>query len=254
MFIELELMNNKQDYLDYISNFFTTNYAELFSIAKKDTINTDFSPEDILSELYVYLIDNKSKILELKKIEGKEDRVLTRYAAQWIYNNIRLFSANAGQSNFQSKFSNKKEPDYDVDEHLPPSDNHHIAFSIEKDIWLTDNLSSTDQKRIKIIDDILNNKLTEAEKRLYNMIYVQNLNVPKIREQIPSISKYSIYKMINAMNEKITKLLKQRMKVKKKNVYCPEASEKRRKQNQEHYQKHKDKIKRRVYKNRRKAK
>ena len=247
MLIEEELMKKQISYIEFISEFFTCNYSELIDIANKDCVNTDFAPEDILSELYLYLADNKTKVLQLKKLEGKEDKPLIRYCAQWIYNNIRLFSANAGQSNFQSKFSAKKEnePDAELSHSEKPE-------STEEDVWLINNFSPEDQQKIKQIDNILKSKLTETEKKLYNMIYVKNMNVPRIMEQIPEISKYSLYKMIKGLMEKIKRLLK--VKPKKKNVFNADKLERKKKENQRHYQKYKERIKKRSKRNYQKSK
>ena len=199
---EILLMKDNQTYEEFISDFFTNNYTELVEAAVKDTANTAFNPEDLLSELYLFLIDKQDKILNLQKIEGKEDKPLMRYCCQWMYSNCHLYKANAGQSNFQARFSPKK--DYQV------SDNITTDMRVEesgKDYWLLDNLSPEDQEKIQIIDHIVNNDLNPIEKKMYELLFIQNLNVPKLKLMMPQVSKYSLYNMINQLTAKISNLI-----------------------------------------------
>ena len=159
MFIELELMNNKQDYLEYISNFFKSNYTELFSIAKKDCLNTKFEPENILIAFYTWCAKNEAKVRALKQLDGKEKHPLIYWAATWIYNNTQRFKPNKGLSNFQSEEKCSIDIEFNEEQHDSQLDYYSNEVISEKDVWLTNNLSPEDQHRIKIIDDILNTKL-----------------------------------------------------------------------------------------------
>ena len=196
------VMTNIDNYEDFISDFFTTNYGELLEAAVKDTANTPYQPEDLLSELYLFLIDKKDKILNLKKIEGKTDKPLMRYCCQWMYSNCHLYRANAGQSNFQARFSPKKD--------LPISDSVSTDMRVDEaksDLWLLDNLNPDDQTKLQIIDHIISNDLNPTEKKMYELLFIQNLNVPKLKLMMPQVSKYSLYNMINQLTGKIQSLI-----------------------------------------------
>ena len=198
----LLMKDNQQTYEEFISDFFTTNYGELLEAAVKDTANTPYQPEDLLSELYLFLIDKKHKVMNLKKIEGKTDKPLMRYCCQWLYSSARVFKSNSGHSNFQGKFAPKK--DYQV------SDNLTTDMRVEetgKDYWLLDNLSPEDQTKLQIIDYIISNDLNPTEKKMYELLYIKNMNVPRLKQLMPQVSKYSLYNMINQLRGKITSLI-----------------------------------------------
>lgn len=245
------LMDSGQDYNDSINKFFKDNYDELFDIAKKDCVNTEFQPEDLLSDLLVYVIDNSEKIKELKQIENK-DRPFTRWCAQWMYNNIRLFSANVGNSNFQSRFIGKKYADLNVDgiKSVEPCTNIQQITEGE-DVWLVNNLSPEDASKLVKLEHIVTNQLSEVEKQLYNLVYVQKLSVPKIKKLIPDVSNYSFQKMISEFNVKIESIITESGQQQDKGLKNYDARRLKLKQakNQRYYYKHQEKVKARVLKN-----
>lgn len=99
------------EYKDYIDRFFTENQKEINIVISKCIINTQYEKQDMLAELYLYLVSNQSKIQNLVDIKGKP---LMRFIAQWVYNNVHLYKSNTGLSNFQAKYTIQDNEDVTV--------------------------------------------------------------------------------------------------------------------------------------------
>lgn len=202
--ITVTLNKNNQTYQEYISEFFTTNYKALLIAAKKGVAGTDFSADDLLTELYLFLNDNERKIRGLKKQKDKPN-TLMHYCAEYLYRNIRLYGANNGNSNFKGKFGDRKLNEVDNDctslhPHEPEPD-----LESEPDVWLSDNYSDKNIARLKNIDYVLSHDLTLTEKRIYELIYVENLNVVDIKKLIPAISVKSLRCMVKDLKAKLAR-------------------------------------------------
>lgn len=174
------------DYKTFIADFFKENYKEILSICKKSVDNTQFHWEDLYGELYIYVIENQEKIQNLVEIEGK-DRGLMRFIATWCYNNVRLYSANAGFSNFQSKFKTTEIIDFDSYTKIYPKS----ELTPIEDIDLNFNIAS----------DVIQN-LNEIEKKIFDLYINQGLSYRKIAERI-NISQYTTKNIVNEFKNKM---------------------------------------------------
>lgn len=194
------------EYQNYISNFWNKNNQEIENICKKSIKNTEYQWEDLYSECYLYLIDNQQKIENLVEIESK-DRPLMRYIAQWCYNNLRLFNANTGPSNFKGKFKSmsqelNKQSKKDITEFDTINE-----FICQVTIHKYEEMDLTYLKSLQKIDNVIN-KLDEIDKKLYQLFHQEQLNFHKISKRL-DISVYMVKKLINKMNDNIKQLIKQ---------------------------------------------
>ena len=200
----IPITQTQEEYNEYLTRFFNDNYPELYDIAVKTTKNTEFEADDLIAELLVYLSENKNKISNLQQNQI-DDRTLMRFIAQWCYNQIRLYSPNVGLTNFKAKYQNKRESE--VTHHYfnrklyTPTD--------EQDLWLIDNLSPEDATRLKTIDNIISNHLTPSEIELYKMVFVNDLSIQQIRQQLPTLSRYILKQMITELKNKVRRLIEE---------------------------------------------
>lgn len=183
----------QEEYYTIIRSFFSTNYKELEQMIKKNLVNTDYQFEDVLSELYIYLIQNQKRIEQLIEVHNHNPNFnkkspLLRFSSQWVYNQIRLYSANNGLSNFKGKFDAKKESTtFDSTKYDKPQ---------EENIY-------NDDDRLELIQEVIQNDLNEVEKKLFQLHFIQQLKKKNIKLMIPEISKYSYSKMIKELQQKI---------------------------------------------------
>jgi hypothetical protein len=92
--ILLVVITGNTTYQGYINQFVTTHYDELFDIAIKDVEHTIYNPQDLVSELLLYLQSKEDKVRSLVIKQGKDkgtDRGLIRFCAQWMFNTIRHY-------------------------------------------------------------------------------------------------------------------------------------------------------------------
>jgi len=193
------LILKKTNYKEQIDIFFKENYNELIDICKKSCKNTDFDYNDLYAELYLYLIDNKEKIQNLIKIEGKEDKPLMRFCAQWAYNNLRLYTPNKKASNFKAKYQLKEENKIIIG---TPDSNHTIFFLKEKIETNQESIENIEIKNIKEekllnIEKIYEN-MDEIDKKIYDSYFSENLNFIQIANKY-NISVYSAKKLVTDM-------------------------------------------------------
>lgn len=175
-------------YENYIHQFVSNNYNELIDVAEKDCDGTIYNPLDLLSELVDFLYSNPVKINAIKDI-GK-DRPMMRYCSQWLYNNIRLYTANAGLSNFKSRFKLKEAGSEITEGHT-----ERIPDRPYKPL----------DENTAIYDHVVMNELNQVEQRLYHLYFIEKLSTRKIKHLLKDeITEYGIGKMIRDLKEKIT--------------------------------------------------
>lgn len=195
-----------ENYKKFIADFFEKNYYELLDIAKKDCVNTCFNPLDVLSELFIYLSENQQKIENLKELEHKDGYnklPIMRFSAQWIYSQIRLFTANTGLSNLQSKFGEKKQNFYENNNQKKEEEYEEKYEQEIEDIYSKDELSEDQKRKLKIIQKVYENDLSEVEKILFTTYYIDQNKKKKINEKHSEISNYSMTKMLSDLKNKI---------------------------------------------------
>lgn len=204
--IEELTMSDTNQYHKYISDFFKENYEELFSIAVKNTANTEFNPEDLISYTYELLIKKEEQVKALKDLniqDGYTKTPLMRYCGDIMYSEIREYKANNGNSNFKGMFSTKKfVPLPSMEETDSPNDFDQPQYR------LNENLTPEQIKKIELVEHIVNNDLDEIEKKLYQLHFIQGIKPYQLKMMIPEISSNSARKMINDLKQKISQKAK----------------------------------------------
>ena len=190
--------NLKTNYKYKIDEFFSENNKEITNICKKSCKNTSFDHNDLYAELYIYLIENEDKITNLAEVDGKTDKPLMRFIAQWCYNNIRLFTPNKKSSNFKAKYSLKEIQKTIIAE----ADSHHTIFFAKEIIQYDEKKENIKEKhkkecKLQIIEEIYKN-LDEIDKKLFDAYFKENLTFIQISEKY-KISIYSAKKMTKEM-------------------------------------------------------
>jgi DNA-binding protein Fis len=205
-----EMMDKGLSYDEFINEYFASHYQELWTIASKSCKNTNFDLCDLVSELYIYLIDNEEKILGLKKIKNK-DRTLTRFCGTWCYKQIRYYKANSGDSNFKGKFQiisdkksiTKKEKQHKESENCQVTDMYKPHKEGSEDKLFDDVFPEVDLYR-PILDYVIQHELNDQEKILYKLHITEGMNMKKIKEHIGgNSSDYILYEALHQMKEKI---------------------------------------------------
>lgn len=182
--IVLITLTGETTYQQYINQFVLDNHSEILGICTKVTENSVYEADELLSELVLFLQGKQDKILKLVQIDGKSDKGLMRYIAQWCYNQIRLYSANGGSSNFKGK-------------HQPKSDESHLLPQHDiEDVIIDDSHKN-------IFDDVVKHHLSTTERALYDIHIIQGKNVREIKKMIPALGKFPLYKMIRELKDKI---------------------------------------------------
>ncbi len=204
-----KVINPKHNYKKTIDEFITTHNAEIEKICKKSVTNTNFKALDLYAELYLYLIDNESKIKDLRVLEGKEDKPLMRFIGQWCYNNIRVYKANAQPSNFKSKYQIKDIQTSKVKETNPDSNFTYIKVNeaeIEELIDFKEIELEQEKKDLKVdrFNTIIS-EMDEINRKLFNSFFVDGLNIKQVGNKY-GISHYSANKLIKAMTKELEPL------------------------------------------------
>lgn len=196
-------------YKEKIDKFYTENYSRLEDVANRECQNTVFNPFDLLSELYVYLIDNPCKIsgithnMAFEERNSKENPLLL-YSTKWMINNIRLFKPNNKASNFQAKFSIKEK---ELTNTIITNYNGTTYQEYE-----TTDINFLNEKEFHnlIIFEIINN-LNESDRIIYNKLK-EGKTEKEIMELYPNITKYGIRQIIADVKYRIKSEFNKKLK------------------------------------------
>ena len=169
-----------------IDNFFEINQNELIQICKKVTNNTLYSWEDLLSELYLFLVDREDIISNLQLIEGK-DRPLMRYCGQWTFNQVHLYTKNVGTSNFKAKFQIKDDD----------NNTEYLKETLVDNEYQPTNLDITQE---------FVSSLSNIEYKMYQMLFIDKLSIKKVAKIINS-SEYITKKIYQEFFNKYKKYM-----------------------------------------------
>lgn len=201
--IQTLIIAQNQDYKTIIDTFFINNTKEIMSICKKSCVNSAYNPNDLFAEVYTFLIEKEDKITQLIKIEGKEDKPLMRYIAQWCYNNIRLYKPNSKSSNFKAKYRIREFPaQFKPSE---PEENTTYTFTNQSeeidtlDVEQLEEIDLKTEEKLKSIEQSFS-LLTEVDKKLFNDYIIDNLCVADISRKY-KISPYSASNLVNSMTK-----------------------------------------------------
>jgi hypothetical protein len=188
-----------QDRYEYLTKYATTILYQ----------NNLIEPSDLISELYLYLNENKDKVDGYIKINRLE-----AFAISWM--NIQ---GKYRTSQVNTKFGNRFEELDEVTFHnlLEDSD---IIYEMDKNEYEIDLMTTFSQKQIEKIMrvDSIMHKLTKIEKILFKAYFVENLSYDKIAKQytfsrekdgkrIKYKSKKSVYTLMKGLKEKIHQLI-----------------------------------------------
>lgn len=198
------------NYKQLINDFIQDRYEHLTKYATTILFqNNLIEPSDLISELYLYLNDNKDKVDGYIKINRLE-----AFAVSWM--NIQ---GKYRTSQVNTKFGNRFEELDEVTYHnlLEDSD---IIYEMDKDEYEIDLMTTFTHKQIEKImkvDGIMH-KLSKIEKILFKAYFVENLSYDKIAKQytfyrekdgkkIKYKSKKSVYTLMKGLKEKIHQLI-----------------------------------------------
>lgn len=195
--IILVTITGNTTYQGYINQFISDNYEELLEVATKDTEHTIYKPEDLLTELLLFLHSKEDKVRSLVVKQGKDkgtDRGLIRFCAQWMFNTINCYQERNSPKNFKNQFRVKQKnmgvPSISLLEAYIDVSPHVIELLNQK------------QKEEDVINAVLLS-LSESEKRLYDIYFIQGHSVPQIKKMIPELGKYPLYQMVRDLKDKI---------------------------------------------------
>jgi len=195
----------KLNYKKIIDEFIKQRYAYLIecstNILKQ---NKSLSPEDLVSELCIYLYTNKEKVttfINMNKLEA--------FAVSWM--NIQ---GRYKTSPINKKYANNFDDINDFTEY--GLDTTNFSDTIDKSDYENElALSFNDEQIVKILKiKNVKNLLSKSEQILYNAYFIENLSYDKIKikytfyrvidgKRINYKSKNSIYQMMKIMKEKI---------------------------------------------------
>ena len=188
------------DYHKEITDFIEDNHSLLLILCKSYCRGTQLPPNDLLSELIIYLYDKEHKIAPLLLTEKD---YLIKFSKKWLWNNTKLFTKNKGLSNFKSKFQILNSPDIDLHPQLQLNE---MLFT-EEELDLL-NEYNIDQVRKIIFTRNYIKKLDDIERRLYKMHFEDKMSHVKISKYLQEkfktkVSPSSIYNMLVELRQKI---------------------------------------------------
>jgi hypothetical protein len=196
-------------YKKTIDNLITQRYNHFLKCATnilKD--NKNIEPEELISELVIYLYNNKDKVKEYIKLDKLE-----AFCVSWL-----TIQGRYQTSPTQIKHSQKE---YSIDEGTPTPvyvpDSEDYLDEFEKDLS-----SIYTDEQIKKILSVYNvyDELTKSEQILFRAYFIDNLSYDKIvnkytfyrlkdDKKITYKSKKSIYNMMIALKTKIILLIEE---------------------------------------------
>jgi hypothetical protein len=197
-------------YKQTINDFINSRYEHLTKYATTILFqNNLITPTDLISELYIYLTENKEKVdayIKINRLEG--------FAVSWM--NIQ---GKYRTSQVNTKFGNRFEELDEAKFHKTQED-YDMIYEMDKDEYEIDLMSTFTHKQIENImrvDGVMH-QLNKIEKILFKAYFVENLSYDKIAQQytfyrekdgkkIKYKSKKSVYTLMKGLKEKIHQLI-----------------------------------------------
>jgi hypothetical protein len=197
-------------YKQTINDFINSRYEHLTKYATTILFqNNLITPTDLISELYIYLTENKEKVdayIKINRLEG--------FAVSWM--NIQ---GKYRTSQVNTKFGNRFEELDEATFHKTQED-YDMIYEMDKDEYEIDLMSTFTHKQIENImrvDGVMH-QLNKIEKILFKAYFVENLSYDKIAQQytfyrekdgkkIKYKSKKSVYTLMKGLKEKIHQLI-----------------------------------------------
>jgi hypothetical protein len=197
-------------YKQTINDFINSRYEHLTKYATTILFqNNLITPTDLISELYIYLTENKEKVdayIKINRLEG--------FAVSWM--NIQ---GKYRTSQVNTKFGNRFEELDEATFHKIQED-YDMIYEMDKDEYEIDLMSTFTHKQIENImrvDGVMH-QLNKIEKILFKAYFVENLSYDKIAQQytfyrekdgkkIKYKSKKSVYTLMKGLKNKIHQLI-----------------------------------------------
>ena len=199
-------MTNKE-YKKHIDSFISGEYSFLIDVAKNVIKGKKLSPQELVSELYLYLSSNREKLEDYIYTDFMV--MLKGFSVSWMKLQVQW-----GNTPFCLKHQRMSSDDIVPD---TPVDNHIDA----EDPYIKDLLTIyTEEQVAKIlqIHDIYP-QLTKAQQLLFDAYFLENLSYDKIKDKYTFFridengkkiyykSRGSIYQMMKSLKNEIKKRL-----------------------------------------------
>jgi hypothetical protein len=198
------------NYKETINNFISERYEHLTKYATTILYqNNIIEPSDLISELYIYLTENKDKVDAYLKINRLE-----AFAVSWM-----RIQGKFKTSQVNTKFGNRFE-ELNESITIDISNDFEMMYEFDTTDYELDLMKSfTNDEITKILKvDSIMHKLSKIEKILFNAYFMENLSYDKIvqkytfyREKdgkkIKYKSKKSVYTLMKGLKEKIHTLI-----------------------------------------------
>lgn len=198
------------DYKEIINSFISKRYEYLIECSTNILrYNTNLTPEDLVSELVIHLLENETKVkeyIEINKLEA--------FSVSWL--NIQ---GRYATSTINRKYNNNA---YEIDDYMIETlvgDDDKVIYENDYIKELSKQFTDLQIQKILLVESIIP-KLTKTEQILFEAYFLENLSYDKIvkkytffREKdgkrVKYKSKKSIYNLMKDLRIKIIKLIEE---------------------------------------------
>ena len=198
------------DYKEIINSFISKRYEYLIECSTNILrYNTNLTPEDLVSELVIHLLENETKVkeyIEINKLEA--------FSVSWL--NIQ---GRYATSTINRKYNNNA---YEIDDYMIETlvgDDDRLIYESDYIKELSKQFTDLQIQKILLVESIIP-KLTKTEQILFEAYFLENLSYDKIvkkytffREKdgkrVKYKSKKSIYNLMKDLRKKIIKLIEE---------------------------------------------